>query len=101
MTDIVGKLPELPEPIGELRSDEFDGHVFVPSGDEWPFEPLYTADQTRAYALQAVEALRPVAMTEERIVQAQEEQGAMSILSFMKGVRYAEAHHGITQKKQG
>ena len=48
-----------------------------------------------------LQALRPVAMTEERIVQAQEEQGAMSILSFMKGVRYAEAHHNITQKEQG
>ena len=47
--------------------------------------------------------LRPAVepMTDEQIVQGQEQQGAQSILSFMKGVRFAEAHHGITAKAEG
>jgi hypothetical protein len=34
------------EPVGELRSDEFEGHIFVPYNGEWPFgKPLYTHPQ--------------------------------------------------------
>lgn len=58
--------------------------------------------ESTAYSL-ALLALRPAVepMTDEQIVQGQEQQGAQSILSFMKGVRFAEAHHGITAKAEG
>jgi hypothetical protein len=40
-----------------------------------------------------------VPMTDEQILQGQNDRGAVSLLSFMKGVRHAEAHHGITTPK--
>ena len=36
----------LPEPVGTLISDPYEGHVFVPTNDAWPFsQPLFTEDQ--------------------------------------------------------
>ena len=55
-----------------------------------------TPDELRRTILALRPAQQAVPMTPEQIVQGQKEQGAQSILSFMKGVRHAEAHHGIT-----
>lgn len=81
-------LPELPESTCfasiNKQGDVTSTHK---NRDAWRTNPLYNADQMRAYALQAVEALRPVAMTD-----AWHE-------GFSSGVRFAEAHHHITQKE--
>lgn len=38
--------PAAQEPVGTLVSDEYDGHRFIPTGDDWPFDvPLYTTPQ--------------------------------------------------------
>ena len=37
---------ELLQPVGTLISDPYEGHTFVPTGDEWPFsQPLFTQEQ--------------------------------------------------------
>lgn len=42
---------KLPDPVGILKSDEFAGHIFEPSGDKWPFnEQLFTSEQMIEYA---------------------------------------------------
>ena len=65
----------------------------------------YTADQMRAYALQAVEALRPVAMTDKQaaecINKAKTSLFDRDGTTSFRIVRAVEAHHGITQKEQG
>ena len=97
-------LPELPDTPYSLFYEqpgdfEDEGYQYVMD------EPGYTADQMRAYALQAVEALRPVAMTEEDMLAcmaaATHEVPARIPQGWRKVMRAVEAHHGITQKEQG
>lgn len=34
--------------VGKLISDEFEGHIFEPNNDQWPFQKkLYTEDQMK------------------------------------------------------
>ena len=54
-----------------------------------------------AYALQAVEELRPVAMTPSEVTEAFDSELRSSYTDFEAGIRTAEAHHHITQKEQG
>lgn len=66
----------------------------------------YTADQMRAYALQAVEALRREPMSRGDLMALMRESGyahvtAQEKADFITGFRHAEAHHHITQKEQG
>lgn len=65
----------------------------------------YTADQMRAYALQAVEALRREPMTDEQaaecIKKAKTSLFDRDGTTSFRIVRAVEAHHGISQKEQG
>jgi len=108
-------LPELPDTPYSLFYEqpgdfEDEGYQYVMD------EPGYTADQMRAYALQAVEALRPVAMTEEQAEHALKRSDLLEMFLHIgwysaprKGfdqhalslIRAVEAHHGITQKEHG
>jgi hypothetical protein len=45
------------EPAGVLRSDEFDGHVFEPTGS-WPFGKLYTTPVVAPDVLKDAERYR-------------------------------------------
>jgi len=101
-------LPELPEPFalsvsvheGDTPSKTYMECMLY---QEHPNEKqrLYTADQMRAYALQAVEALRPVAMTPSEVTEAFDSELRSSYTDFEAGVRTAETHHHITQKEHG
>ena len=40
------------EPVGKLISDPYEGHIFIPYGDRWPFnEDLYTHPQPQRQPL--------------------------------------------------
>lgn len=64
-------------------------------------------EAVRRYALQVVQALRPVAMTRDALKVLMYESGyghvtAQEKADFINGFRHAEAHHGITaQGAQG
>ena len=64
-----------------------------PGGAPSEFSKRFTAE---------ILALRPVQvpMTADQIASGYTEQGASSVLSFLKGVRFAEAHHDIKPKEQ-
>lgn len=82
-------LPELPEPDTHCFDDDT-------GEDVWS----YSADQMRAYALQAVEALRREPMTDEQIDKLKWGPHEGNPITFAEGLRdfarAVEAHHHIT-----
>lgn len=75
------------EPVGKLISDPYEGHIFIPYGDRWPFnEDLYTHPQQRE------------ALTDEEI---QALQGTINWYEVGCATAYGraiEAAHGIGSK---
>lgn len=100
-------LPELPVPTCfawiNKHGDVTSTHK---NRDSWRTNPLYTADQMRAYALQAVEALRREPMTEEQAEALATEAFGEYMCDInddieLALVRKVETYHHITQKEQG
>lgn len=83
-----GGLPELPEPTNALSK----GY-----GPLW--SPLYTADQMRQYARDALAAAKDrQALNDKQIIRGWldwTEPGCSATDAFVAGVRFTEKHHGV------
>lgn len=81
------ELPQVEQkPVGKLISDPYEGHIFVPYGDRWPFnEDLYTHPQPNREPL-----------TDEQIAAATgAKPGTPTWLVAVAFTRAVEAAHNI------
>ena len=90
MTDIVGKLPELPEPeIGYIKTDKSN-------------QPAFSARQMQAYARAALAEAKAVPMNAEAAWEAScVNSDWEAVDAYMQGIADAEAHYGITAPAGG